>query len=193
MTEAKPNKFFDDLSAIRLPAASGGGGGVAAHEVPLVIPVRKPRRNEFFQTHPDPDMWLPTTVFVDRDDRNETYFVPPQMRGALLGEAKAVLLLPTVTTQRVLMIWPVSLPMDDGRRNDWFETAQQAAEIAKTGWVRMPADMSLGAYRVYTAEGELPAPQWPEMALNAMLEIAFKDRVVDREDHPLVRRLRGLA
>jgi hypothetical protein len=191
MIDANAKKFFDDLDAIRLPQ-TGVGGGVAAYEVPLVFPVRKPKRTEFFKTHTDPNMRLPTTVFIDRDDRDTVFYVPPAMRGALLGEAKSVLLLPTITTQNVVMIWPITLPLDDGRRNDWLETAREAADLGRTDWVRMPADMALGAYRVYRAEGALPEPQWPDMPLNDMLAIAFKDRIIDRDDHPIVRRLRGL-
>jgi hypothetical protein len=56
----------------------------------------------------------------------------------------------------------------------------------------MAADMSLGAYRIYTAEGQLSDPVWPDKMLAQLLEIAFKDRVIEREDHPVVKRLRGL-
>jgi hypothetical protein len=33
---------------------------------------------------------------------------------------------------------------------------------------------------------------WPETPFNEVLETAFKGRVIDSEDHPIVRRLRGL-
>jgi hypothetical protein len=92
-----------------------------------------------------------------------------------------------------VFIWPLALPSEGGRRSDWHETAREAAERAKKAWVRLSADMSLGAYRIYQAEGALSDPTWPEKSLNELLEIAFKDRIIDREDHPVVRRLRGLA
>jgi hypothetical protein len=74
-----------------------------------------------------------------------------------------------------------------------METAREAAELAKTKWVRVRADMSLGGYRIYQAEGELSGPEWPDKPLTEILRIAFRDRIVDSEDHPVVRRLRGLA
>jgi len=53
--------------------------------------------------------------------------------------------------------------------------------------------MSLGAYRIYRAEGELSDPVWPDRTLSELLEIAFRDRIISTEDHPVIRRLRGLA
>ena len=85
------------------------------------------------------------------------------------------------------------LPLDDGRRNDWHATAREAAELAKGGWVRVAADMSLGAYRIFKAEGQLVDPAWPDQSLNDLLRLGFRDRVIDSDAHPIVRRLRGLA
>jgi hypothetical protein len=66
-------------------------------------------------------------------------------------------------------------------------------ELAKSKWIRLAADMGLGGYRIYQAEGELSEPVWPDKPLQEILKIAFRDRIVDSENHPVVRRLRGLA
>lgn len=91
------------------------------------------------------------------------------------------------------MIWPITLQGDAGTTNPWYETAREAAELAKSSWIRMVADMSLGAYRIYKAEGVLSDPDWPHRSMNELLEVAFRDKVIDSEEHSLVRRLRGLA
>ena len=87
----------------------------------------------------------------------------------------------------------ISLPDEGGRRNAWAEAAREAAETGKQKWVRMVADMALGAYRIYLAEGDLPDPLWPAKTLAELLKLAFKGRIVDSIDHPVVRRLRGLT
>jgi hypothetical protein len=51
----------------------------------------------------------------------------------------------------------------------------------------------LGAYRFYYAEGQLPDPIWPDKSFEQILEIAFRDRIIKTEDHPVVRRLRGIV
>ena len=107
------------------------------------VPVRKPNRHEFFRTRPEPEFWFDTGVFEDREER-ETFFVTPQMREALVGEIKPVLLVPTITRQGVLLLWPLKLPTEGQRHSGWMETAREAAELAKTKWVRVAADMCAG-------------------------------------------------
>ena len=62
--------------------------------------------HEFFRVHPD-DI-LDTTVFIDEKARDLS--CSPQMRGPLVGEARPVLLVPAISRQNVLFIWPVPLP-----------------------------------------------------------------------------------
>jgi stearoyl-CoA 9-desaturase NADPH oxidoreductase len=38
-----------------------------------------------------------------------------------------------------------------------------------------------------------PAPVWPDVSFQEILQTAFRDRIVDRADHPLVQRLRGIV
>jgi hypothetical protein len=180
--------IFDNLEAIRLSPDAAATAGT--REVLRHVPVRKPNRTEFIRVHPDPDMQLATGVFVDREER-EVYFVIPDLRAELAGELKPVLLVTAISRQGVTLLWPVPLPDEGGRRNAWAETAREACELAKTEWVRLAADMSLGAYRVYQAEGQLSAPVWPDKSLSELLKLGFKDRIVDSAEHPVVKRLRG--
>jgi len=53
--------------------------------------------------------------------------------------------------------------------------------------------MSLGAYEIFEASGDLPEPVWPDFSFQEILRIAFRERIVDRPDHPLVQRLRGIV
>jgi hypothetical protein len=152
--------------------------------------VRKPNRHEFVRVHSE--FVLDTTVFTDKEE-DESYLVAPSMRAALVGEARPALLVPGMTRQNALFIWPVPLPNEDGRRNLWTDTAQEAMHLAREHWVRLVPDMGLSAYRIYRAEGQLSDPVWPDKAFEELLEIAFKDHVIDTPDHPVVRRLRGLT
>ena len=77
--------------------------------------------------------------------------------------------------------------------NAWTDTAQEAMHLGREHWMRLMPDMGLGAYRIYQAEGQLSDPVWPDKPFEELLEIAFKGRVIDSPDHPVVRRLRGLT
>jgi hypothetical protein len=143
--------------------------------------------------HPDEAYTLDTTVLIDKEDGGEAYLVTPSMRAALVGEARPVLLSTAITRQGSVLIWPVPLPSEDGRRNRWADTAHDAARLSKGHWVRLAADMSLGYYRIYRAEGDIPDPVWPDKPFPELLKLAFAKLVIDSPDHPIVRRLRGLS
>jgi hypothetical protein len=95
-----------------------------------------------------------------------------------------------INRQKVVFFWPVRLPGADGRSDNWSQSALDAAELATTHWVRVTSDQSLGAYQVqyakYTHE-----PEWPQLPMQALLRIAFRERYIDTLDHVILRQLRG--
>lgn len=118
--------------------------------------------------------------------------VDRRMWNSLSGEIRPVQLVTAITRQETVIIWPIKLPAEDGRSNLWAHTARQAAEQAKSVWTRMRWDTSLGAYRIYKAQGDLSEPSWPEQSFGDLLEIAFRECTIDSEKHLVVRQLRGL-
>jgi hypothetical protein len=117
--------------------------------------------------------------------------VLPSMAADLAGEFKVATLFLTINRQGVVHLWPVKLPGPDGKHNEWHRSSAEAAEEAMKRWVRVTANMSLGAYDVCVAQAHIPEPTWPDMSLAEILKIAFRDRIVDRLDHPLIKQLRG--
>jgi hypothetical protein len=65
--------------------------------------------------------------------------------------------------------------------------------MAMTKWLRLKANMSLGAYEITIAENVMADPVWPDLSYQDLLRIAFHDRMITSIDHPVVKRLRGLA
>jgi len=178
---------FDNLDALRLSPDTVGGSSEA-----LKVTVRKPKRTEYIRTHPSPDMQLATGILEDEENRI-TYIVLPALREGLEGDWRPVLLVTTATQNQELLLWPVPLPNEIGRQNDWVETAREGCQRARTQWIRLAPDMKRGAYRIREAEGDLSEPSWPDKSLAELLNLGFKDRIIDSLDHPLVRRLRGLV
>ena len=58
-------------------------------------------------------------------------------------------------------------------------------------WTRVKANMNLGAYEIFEAVSKLPDPDWPPLDFWQVIKIGFRDRLVDRLDHPVIKRLRG--
>ena len=177
-----------DLERLRLSQDFPNQVGVK--KAILTVPVRKPDRQWFIKVHPDPAMRLETAVLELKDDR-ETYLVDPDVHSELPGELVPIVLFTGINRQGVVFLWPVRLPGEDGRGNAWHRSALDAANLAMTRWVRMTSNMSLGAYEVFEATGELPQPEWPEKDFQSLIEIAFKDHFIRSLDHSVIRRLRG--
>jgi hypothetical protein len=188
VTQMPKKNIFADLSALKLSYGEGVLAG--AKETLSRLPVRKANRQEFWRAHPS--MSLLTAVYEDKDTR-EIYLIAPDMVGQMqaLGEMTPVKLVPAITRQSVLLLIPAKLPGEASSNTAWQDTMLQATEVAKTKWLRTCADMSLGAYRIWEAEGTLSEPSWPQMTLTEMLEVAFKNRVIDSEDHPVFSKLLG--
>ena len=68
-----------------------------------------------------------------------------------------------------------------------------AADEARTRWVRISANMSLGAYDVAVAPAQVAEPVWPDISFQEIIRIAFRDKMISDWDHPVLKRLRGEA
>ena len=177
-----------DLDKLRLSQDFAATLGVK--KALLTVPVRKPGRQDFFRVHPDVD-WRLETVILELKEERETYLVDQSLWGQLPGELIPKVLYTAMNRQGVLMLWPIRLPGEDGRHDEWNRSALEAAEMAQKEWIRMVANMSLGAYEVYRAVADIPDPEWPDTTFQEVLRIAFKDRFIRSIDHPVLRRLRG--
>jgi hypothetical protein len=186
----RKKNIFADLNALKLSYGEGVLAG--AKETLSRLPVRKANRQEFWRSHPSEEMSQLTAVYEDKDSR-EIYLIAPDMMGQMsqLGEVTPVKLVPAITRQNVLLLIPAKLPNEAGSNTAWQDTLLHATELAKTKWLRTTADMALGAYRIFEAEGNLSEPEWPQMSLSEMLEVGFKNRVIDSEDHPVFNKLLG--
>ena len=156
------------------------------------VTVRKPGPKEFVRVRPEPEFRLPAGIIEVKEDR-ETFLVHPAMREELAGEMKPFMLFTAINRAGALFIWPVPLPGPGGRRNPWHESHMKGAEVGMVRWVRIEANMAAGMYDVMVAQGALPDPEWPDLDFGAILKLAFGFNVIDSADHPVVRRLRGLA
>jgi hypothetical protein len=185
-----PNRF-DNLSALRLDQSYADTVGVK--KLLTTVPVRKPNRQDFVRVHPDPRYRLTPAAIIEVKEDREVYLVTPEMTQVVPGEFVVVTLFTTINRQGTLHLWPVKLPNPEGRHNEWHRSAAEGAERAMKKWVRVTASMSLGAYEIFEANGELPDPVWPDFSFQEILKIAFRDRLVDRADHSLVQRLQGIV
>jgi hypothetical protein len=177
-----------DLKHLRLDQSFVESAGVK--KLLTTVPVRKPNPQDFVRVHSDPEYRATLAIIELKEDR-ETYLVPPPIARELPGEFVMATIFTAINRQGVVFLWPVRLPASDGRVLEWHRSAAEAAELAMRRWLRIKANMSLGAYEMFEAASTIPEPEWPELSLQELLRIGFRDRLVDRLDHAVVKRLRG--
>jgi hypothetical protein len=180
----------DAFDPERLRLAQDFGAEQAVKKIITRVPVRKPDRQWFIRVRPGEEWRLETAVIEDKEER-ELYLVDPDIRAELLAEVVPMVLFTCITRHGVVFFWPIRLPGEDGRHNEWHRSALEAARVAEKGWIRVVANMALGGYEIFQATGALPEPEWPDISFTELLKIAFKDHFIRTLDHPMPRRLRG--
>jgi hypothetical protein len=89
-------------------------------------------------------------------------------------------------------LWPVKLPDHEGKIDDWNKSASEGAALARDSWVSIRSNRAAGYYDVLEAAVTLSEPDWSDLPpFKRLLEIAFKGKVIDSPDHPVLQRLRG--
>jgi hypothetical protein len=183
---AAPDDPFD-LTKLRLDQSFTESSGVK--KLLTTVPVRKPNPQDFVRVHPDPAYRAALAVIELKEDR-EIYLLTPAIARELPGEFSMVMLYTAINRQGVLFLWPVRLPTPDGRVMEWHRSAMDAADMAMRRWVRIKANMSLGAYEIVEAATKAE-PEFPAVSFQELLRIAFRDRLVGCLDHAIIKRLRG--
>ena len=67
----------------------------------------------------------------------------------------------------------------------------EADVFTRESWVRMQSNQSLGAYEIFQAQGQLSEPAWPEETWPELVKMAFRKKIIDADDHVVLRKLRG--
>jgi hypothetical protein len=162
----------------------------AAKRLLTTLPVRKPGKQDFVRVHPSPEYRI-TVALVELEEDRETYIIAPNCCDLFEeGEFHLAALYLTVNRQKTLRLWPIKLSLS-GRANTWHTSAAEAAEKAMRHWIRVLPNQNLGAYEIFQSERDFGEPEWPQESLRELLSIAFKNRRIDRADHPVLQKLRG--
>jgi hypothetical protein len=186
---AIPDHF--DLAKLRLDPSFHETSGVK--RLRTTVPARKPNPQDFVRVHPSP-AYRENFAMIELKDEREDYLVLPHVVPMLPGEIVYKTIYTAINRQGIVFLWPVRLPGIDDKPNAWWVSARDAAERATTKWLRIKANMGLGAYEIFTAEREIPDPEWSkvEESFEDLLRIAYGTRLVTNLEHPVIKRLRGL-
>ena len=183
---AIPDPF--DIASLRLNPSFLETAGVK--KLLTTVPARRPNPQDFVRVHPDP-AYRENFAMIELKDDREDFLVRPEILPELTGEVVYKTLFTAINRQGIVFLWPVKLPAPDDRKTEWPRSAREAAELAMTRWIRMKANMSLGAYEITLAESVIAEPVWPDLSFQELVRIAYRDRMITAIDHAVIKRLRG--
>jgi len=166
---------------------------IDVEKVLLTVPVRKPRRTEFFRVHRSDDYVTDTYIFEHDDGMDkQAYLVKADVRHLVKSELKLVRLFTAITRNNDTFLWPVRLPSEgNDRLRRMSSSALLAADRAKELWVKIVWNKSLGAWEMFAAKSDLGEPHWPEKSYRDLIELAFRDNYINRPEHEVIRELVG--
>ena len=151
---------------------------------------KKPNSQTYFQAHPKLEVTVDT---LEWKEENDLYLVNQEKLVELFEQTKRVILYVCINSKGDPFLFPVPQPDSRGHWNSWHESASKAVSEAKGNWVRIQPNRSIAGYDTLIAEGNLAPPKWPDMTIEQYIGIAFANRIIDSEDHPVVKQLRGLV
>ncbi|MBF0196381.1 MAG: hypothetical protein HQL32_01660 [Planctomycetes bacterium] len=184
-SDSKPKKKFD-LSQIK---AKTGHGAMATVEQ-MVYHVSRPSKNDFFYVNKDTSLRIAVNLIEDKEN-NENYLVMPDVASQLPGDYVVKILVMVITRGGSVVLWPIKAPSDEGKLDSWNESAMNIVDEHAGKWIRLRPNMSLKAYDCVIAKGEIASPEWPDISYDEVIEKAFKGKIIDDLDHPMLKNLRG--
>jgi hypothetical protein len=155
--------------------------------------------NDWARLHPDEaKYWSPEFCFVNvpiKGQKRETLH--------FIGEEIARRYLPSKRVQRFRLALAAK-PHDvfflcqvpsQNLDNKWNDDNLKACLKAKQKWVQATSRKAENAegYQITYAEDQdaFPEPNWPTQTLDELILVTFDGRMIDRDDHPALLRLRG--
>jgi|SRR5215831_16493305 len=156
----------------------------------VVAAVRKPGDQHWIQVHPDRAWRIQVAVLEDKVNQR-TYLVVEDLIPEVIGDLIPKVLVAYISRQGNVNLWPIRMPDESGRLDSWNESALAIVERYSGRWIRVLRNKTDGCYDIQDAPIELPPPNWPEGGFRPLFNLAFRNRVIDRIDHSVLKALRG--
>jgi hypothetical protein len=160
-----------------------------ASTVPTACPLRKPARHLWIRVHPN---WEQTaSVLKLSGERNDVWILKPAIIPALRSDLVVrMTFVPYITRQGEILMWPLRIPKV-GQDDEWARTALVCVQAARTRWVQVFSNQRTSSYLYIETPHHLSDPDWGTTTWEQLRELAFRPKLIDRMDHPILLDLRG--
>lgn len=154
----------------------------------VTMDVKMPSKHFFFTIHPT---WEFIANGFKWDGDNNIYIVHGNAVGHMLGLTSKMKFYLGYDENNNHFLLPVTLPDEEGDQNSWHESREKIVQKARKGWLRCQRRKGAAGYDAYPTVQKYPDPKWTEKTKNEIIEIAFADHQINKEDHPIIKSLKG--
>jgi hypothetical protein len=182
---SKPYDIFEDDEAFAVSQDFIEAAGVE----PTIIDVsvcKRPDADDWVRVHPGEDFRRTVTLL---EHKRRIYLLTKPVAETLPPEEYfCATLYFAITRENEPFLWYVKEKPDAG--HDWFHSAAECVTAAMKGFVRVRTGAK--GYKCANIKVTLPAPKWPKENFKQILKLAFKDWLIDKPDHEILLKRRGL-
>jgi hypothetical protein len=148
--------------------------------------------------HNEAAYWSPEFCFVNvpiKGQKHDTlHFICEQLAQLYLPPARVQRFRLALATKPYDVFFLCQVPTQN-LDNIWNETNLDACRQFKThwGWATSRKPEGAEGYKIDYSEHQdaFPEPNWPTQTLDELIVASFAGRLIDRDDHPALLRLRG--
>ncbi len=184
----KPDPF--DLAAVKRKAATS-----VAVKKTLVIRVQKRvDKTTWFQVCPHAEMHVEGYLLDPGESAEGLFWVSPHILEEIDDSTIRLYELHLCRTKQggSLFFWAIALPGEEGRDMECnIVRREYAKELGK--WMRLEWNDASRMHDQTIALANWPDPEWPDEPIDNLIRIAFRGRLIESVDHPVVRLLKGLT
>jgi hypothetical protein len=189
----KPANFLDKFRSRKTPTI----GGVAT--LLTALPHHRiSDANDFIRLCPDENYWSPELCFISvpilGEKRDMLHLIEEEIAVQFLAAKKIKRFQLALAAKPYDVFFLAEIPTTN-LDNPWNATTLKACEAAKVGWVQISSRKAEGveAYKIDQAQHEdaFPLPRWPDRTLEELIEVTFRGRTIETEDHPALLRMIG--
>lgn len=181
--ESKSSSFFKSIMQSQNYLAMDDSGTKK-----LAVGVNKAPNQVYIQAHPDDAMSFQSLAIKAKD---KIYLLGKDLWEAYSKDLKPYKFYLCQTRKSNYFFLPFKGSLDDQKLDSWNISGHRAIKDARQSWIRLISNMEMGHYDVMFANDQTTVAEWPDKTLDELLEIAFEGRIIQDENNPILRDLRG--
>jgi len=153
------------------------------------IPVEKPDKQLFARVHSE--MVAEVDIVYFAAEKGRAYLIHKTAIQYVIGFVSKVKLYPYITLKDNLGLLPITQPKPGKKMQEWHLSREKMVVIGRKDWIQMKPKSEGAGYDAIKAKKKHDNPEWPDLTLTEILEIAFMDYIIRDKNHPVVKALQG--